>query len=106
MSRRAFERAAFQGKVAICRKRDAVVAVGRDVGAGGMLLETPEPLPARSFLTLRVVFAADRWAVTVLGRVLRSEGRRAAIEFLGLKPSERAHIVDEVLRGGALALAG
>ena len=64
-----------------------------NIGAGGVLLTTDEPLPPRSLLTLRINMP-EGGGFTVLGRVVRTaEAQRTmAVEFVDILPRERARL--------------
>lgn len=103
MTKRRFERAPFQGEVAICRNREALPVRGRDVGAGGILFEAPEPLALKSLLTLHVVLPGDGRGLTVMGRVVRAAGPLAAVEFVGIMPSQQERVRQLVASNAAAA---
>jgi c-di-GMP-binding flagellar brake protein YcgR len=113
---RTFERAPFDGRVCVCRNRQARPALSANIGGGGVLLETEEDLAERTFVTLRIDLpGAEQRAFTVLGRVVRTcreEGvrhaRAVAVEFLDIMPRDRealAAYVERVLGYGPSFLA-
>ena len=92
MPRRQFDRAGFQGSVALCRQRSAVVVRPKDIGGGGILVTAPEQLPPRALLTLHIALPGEKRGFTVMGRVVRAMGADVAVEFVGLMPSQREQL--------------
>jgi Tfp pilus assembly protein PilZ len=70
----------------------------RDLSAGGLFLATDDRLGEGILLTLRLSLPGER-GITVLGRVVRNQvGLRplkrpgVAIEFVDIRPSDRARV--------------
>ncbi len=91
MSQRKSDRTSFGGPVALCRNKEAQVVRPHNLGAGGIYLTSPQPLPVKSLVTLRIAIPGEG-GLTVLGRVVRSMAQEVAVEFLGLLPSQRARL--------------
>jgi hypothetical protein len=92
MSQRKFDRAPFNGSVALCRQRSAVVVRPSNIGGGGILVSAPEALPTRTLLTLHIALPGEARGFTVMGRVVRSAAQELAVEFVGLMPSQRGRL--------------
>jgi hypothetical protein len=67
----------------------------RDLGGGGAFLETREPLPQGSLLTLRVELPDGR-RFTVLARVVRQAASGMGIAFIDLEADDRCAVLDFV----------
>lgn len=92
MSQRRFERAPFQGSVALCRQRSAQVVRPRDIGGGGIRVNPSQPLAPRTLVTLHITLPGEPRGFTVMGRVVRALGDDVAVEFLGMLPSQRSRV--------------
>jgi hypothetical protein len=68
---------------------------GRDLGAGGIFLESPSPLPHGSLLTLRVDLPGRR-SFTVLARVVRQSATGMGIAFIDLSAEDRRAVIEYV----------
>jgi hypothetical protein len=68
---------------------------GRDLGGGGVFLETSTPLPHGSLLTLRVDLP-DRRSFTVLARVVRQTAGGMGVAFIDLGADDRRAVLDYV----------
>jgi hypothetical protein len=68
---------------------------GRDLGGGGIFLETSSPLPYGSLLTLRIDLP-DRRAFTVLARVVRQSESGMGVAFIDLSADDRRAVLDYV----------
>jgi hypothetical protein len=67
----------------------------RDLGGGGAFLETPNPLPYGSLLTLRVDLPDGR-SFTVLARVVRQAESGMGIAFIDLAADDRRAVLNYV----------
>jgi hypothetical protein len=67
----------------------------RDLGGGGAFLETLDPLPHGSLLTLRVDLPDGR-SFTVLARVVRQTAVGMGIAFIDLEAKDRRAVLEFV----------
>ncbi|MFH1807708.1 MAG: PilZ domain-containing protein [Pseudomonadota bacterium] len=98
MNSRQHSRTTYSGTIAVWRDRQPHLMQARDLSAGGCFLATDERMGEGSLLTLRLSLPGER-GMTVLGRVIRNQvGLRplkrpgVAIEFLDIRPSDRARV--------------
>jgi hypothetical protein len=111
MNSREHSRSTFAGSVAVWRDRQPHLMQARDLSAGGLFLTTEEHLGEGSLVTLHLRLPGER-GITALGRVVRNQVGRSplklpgvAVEFVDIRPSERARVASYVGRS-ALAAAG
>ena len=88
-------RAPFRGEVTLWRNREPVPATARDIGPGGVFLETDAAMSEGALCVLRLKLP-DQHGFTVMGRTVRSERGRPplrapglAVEFVSIAPSQR-----------------
>ncbi|MHB8419258.1 MAG: PilZ domain-containing protein [Myxococcales bacterium] len=107
---RGYPRAPLSGTVRFYDWNQPHDAQAREIGGGGLFLQTDDLLPEGSLLTLRIELPASR-SFTVLGRVVRTvRGGWArlrqsglAIQFLDLAARDREAVLDYVARHGVRA---
>ncbi|HUB08264.1 MAG TPA: PilZ domain-containing protein [Myxococcales bacterium] len=107
---RSYPRAPLSGSIRFYDWNHPHDALAREIGGGGLFLQTEELVPEGSLLTLRIELPASR-SFTVLGRVVRTvRGGWAklrqsglAIQFMDLGSSDRQAILDYVARHGIRA---
>lgn len=107
---RSYPRAPLSGKVRFFEWNQPHDAEARDLGGGGIFLQTEVAVNEGSLLTLRVDLPASR-SFTVLGRVVRTVRgswarlRRAgvAVQFVDLGAADRQAVLEYVARHGARA---
>ncbi len=107
---RAHPRAPLSGLVRFYEWNHPHDAQAREIGGGGVFLQTDASVVEGSLLTLRIDLPASR-SFTVLGRVVRTvrggwtrlRHSGLAIQFLDLGATDRQAILDYVARHGARA---
>ena len=98
---RRFPRASIARPMQFFEGGRAVPATAREIGGGGIFVQTDRPLPEGRYVTIRFDLPDEARPVTALGRVVRTvrgsaSGRKLpgmGIEFIDIRYSDRRRLL-------------